>query len=448
MKFKILNNNNFPLLAIHACMTTTLAFMSMTFLQATTSPIEEEILQKGLLTAKTYPVFVSALYLGAIFTSSISGPISEWLGNKHTLMIFSPLAGLGSFLIIWGFNGILIIAGRFLLGLFFGFLASVVPVFNAEVSTSSIRKIFGSLLGLSIRSGFILCYILGIWIEYRWLIVTYVIFLLIVTFNLLFPYESPQWLKSKGWTDKSIEAEKYYGKTENCISEPHFETTSCSLPPSCSPDKELPRQLSSFMSWPIIRPLLICISTQVLKTCSGYLLLNGFCAHILQSVVNFDSKVASSFYMTSQLIGCIVFISIIHRVKWKKLLMVTTAIQIVANLILALTMFLSMRKYNCENNFDSAPQCTVLECVIILDIIAYGFTVAVGWSSIVWWLYGEILHPRHRAVSAGIATLSNYVAECLNQLIVPLLVEYLGSDIVFLGYAFICLTGLIMQWFY
>ena len=444
MRFKI-PNKNLPSQAIHVCLTTTLAFAAMSFFQATTSPIEKEILEEGILTAKTYPLFVSALYLGAIFTSLISGPISEWLGIKHTLVIFSPLAGLGAFLIILGFNGILIIAGRFLIGLFFGLITSIVPVFNAEVSTSSIRKIFGSLLGLSIRSGYILSYVLGIWIEFRWLAAIFLMFLVVVALNLFFPHESPQWLKSKGWINKSYKAKRYYGKKENSTSETKTTAASCLLTQSLPLDKELPL---SFLSWTIIRPLLICISTHVLKTCSGYLLLNGFCAHLLKSVVNFDSKVASLFYMAFQLVGSIVFICIIQKVNWKRLIMLTTAIQMVANLILAITMFLSIRKYNCENNFDSLPQCTILEYAILLSIIVYGFISAVGWSSIAWWLYGEILHLKYRRISAGIATLSSFIAECLNQLIAPLLVEYLGPDIVFLGCTFVCLIALIMQWFY
>ena len=96
----------------HACMITTVGFLSLMYIESYTSPIQDEILERGLLTINTYPIFVSSINVGGLIGSIIAGPISEWLGMKTTLITFSHLGAIGGMLLVWGNDGVTMTLAR------------------------------------------------------------------------------------------------------------------------------------------------------------------------------------------------------------------------------------------------------------------------------------------------------------------------------------------------
>ena len=469
-----------PTRVLHACLVTTLSFISMLFIVTYTSPIEDDIIETGILTINTYPLFGSALNIGGLFGSLIAGPVSEWLGIKTSLIIFSQLGTLGGFLLVLAHNGVSMIAARFIIGIYTSLCIAVVPLYNAEIAPESTRKFFGGIIGLAIRLGMLLSYTLGIWIGYRWLAVIYLVMVVFMNLNLVFLPESPKWLRNKGHRKKADKANEYFYDSpqeispiitnemgsesretgneisvtpaNNCENTNLIQIASSSnntAPiPNVSPNASLHEKISSYFTWPVIRPLLVCCSLQVFKSASGneYLLL--YSAHTLAKAVSINSKVAAFFYPVALLIGASMYLWIIHKVRWKRLLLLTTFVQIIANVLLSLTIYLSIQKFHCANNTQDILLCQILQIIPIPLIGIYGLAYSMGWGSLVWWLYGHILHSNYTIVSAGISNFLLYFSIVMSQLIGPIIAENFGPHILFLTFAVTTLIGFIIQLLY
>ena len=444
-----------------------------------TSPIEDELLGTGILTINTYIIFGSALNIGGLFGSLIAGPVSEWLGIKTSLIIFSQLGTLGGFLLVLAYNGVSMIAARILIGIYTAVCQSCVPVYNAEIAPESTKKFFGGIIGLAIRLGMLLSYTLGIWIGYRWLAVIYLVMVVFMNLNLVFLPESPKWLRNKGHRKKADKANEYFydspqeispiitnemgsesRETGNEISVTsanscentnliQIASSSNNTPPipNVSPNASLHEKISSYFIWPVIRPLLVCCSLQFFKTFSGHQYLLAYTAHTLDKAVTVNPKAAALFYPIFLITGAVLFILVIHKVHWKTLLLITTFAQVIVNAVMSLTLFLSTQVLEC-NNSEASISCEILQFFPMPLIGLYGFTFSMGWGSIGWWVYGQLLHPHYTRISAGINTFTFIFACILNQLLGPLIAEYLESYTLFLIYGILCLVGFVVQLFY
>ena len=173
-----------------------------------------------------------------------------------------------------------------------------------------------------------------------------------------------------------------------------------------------------------------------------------YSAHTLAKAVSINPRIAAFFYPISLVIGSAIYLCIINKVKWKKLLMVTTFLQLLANGMLSLTIYLSTQKYHCINNTQNIILCQILELIPILLIGMYGLSFGMGWGSLIWWLYGHILHSKYTGVSAGIVNFLLYSAAVSSQLIGPIIADNLGEHILFLNFTVILLIGFIIQLLY
>ena len=182
----------------HACIVTSSGLTAGAYMESFTSPVEDELLRKGILTEDVYPLFVSSLLLGGIVGTSLAGPISEWIGVKSALIFSSPLTILGSVLLIWAHDPVSMIIARILIGIFSGLSISCIPVYNAEISPTRVKAFYGSVLGVSLRCGSLLSNLLGIWVGFRWLVLIYVLIVTIMILNIFQIPESPDWLRRKG----------------------------------------------------------------------------------------------------------------------------------------------------------------------------------------------------------------------------------------------------------
>ena len=432
----------------YACMVLTFLFFSNPFIQSYTSPIEDSVLSEGIFTEITFAFFVTASYAGAAISCMLAGPISELLGIKSTIILFSPLTMLGGVLLVVAYDSISMILGRFLIGLYVGIPLSLVPIYISEIAPKGVKNFYGAILSLGIRAGISLCYILGIWINYRWLACIYLMMIVFMLINLVFIPESPKWLINKGWIEKANRANEYF----NVLRDPNDVcgdfNTELEQNESNHHRLNLKDRIALYFTWPILRPLLICASIQVYKVICGFMLLVSYSGHVLKDGLSLNPNVVICIFPLFQLIGSILFIWVINKVNWKRLLMVTTFIQMISMGLLGLSYYLSMDRYHCNHNGVTTVLCNLLQLSKLLLIAMFALGFSLGWGSLCWWLYGQILHTNYIRVSASIATLFVFIAECFNQPIAPMIVEYWGTDITFFLCSLVCLSALPLQWYY
>ena len=431
----------------HACMTATMGFVYCCYMDAYSSPNEDAILKEGLMTIDGYSLFATSPFISGSLASLVVGTVNEFLGIKTSLLIFSQLGTLGAMLLVLGHDSISMIAGRFLIGIYTAACVTGVPVYNAQVATDSTRKFYGGILGFSMRFGMLLCNFLGIWLGYRWLAVIYIMMVVLMNLNLVFLPESPVWLRNKGWIEKANKADEFFYDSPKESSPLIATSASVELVRELANDT-LSQKISSYLKWPIIRPLLVCCSIQIAKSFSGGEYLLAYSAHTLDNAVSINPRVAAFLYPISLVIGSTIYLLISHKVSWKWLLFVTTFFQLFANVMMSLTFYLSIQKYHCVTNTQDVILCEILQIMPMIFVVIYGLSFSLGWGSLIWWLYGHILHSKYQNVSVGIITFLLYSSCIIIQYIFPLIEEHLGRDILFLVFAVINLIGFIIQFWY
>ena len=429
----------------HACIVTAVSFVSSIYIDAYSSPIQDTLITEGVVSRSIYPIFASNTFFGALIGSLIAGPLSEWLGIKSVFILFCPLSIIGSFLLILAINPVSMVLGRGLIGVYCGTCLACSPVYNAEICPPHLRQVYGSIYNIAIGIGFTLCYLLGIWFGYRWLAFVYLLMTTFMVVNLLFLPESPKWLANKGLYKSARKAREYFYTSNETIPLNSVAINHITSYNSFVYKPSLRRQISTYLTWPVIRPLLVCSSVQLFKCSSGYTFLLAYSSHTLETGGKLDPNVVSLFSPLFLLAGSIVFIFVIRRVNWKWLLLITTISQIICNALLGVSLHLYTTSYNSPDY--PAIHITLQYAPIVLTS-CFEFSMALGWGSISWYLYGELLHSHFTRVSAGIVTFVCYTTACLNQLIGPMIVSVYGTHSVFYGYSIMCLVGLGFQYFY
>ena len=206
----------------YTCMVVAINFIYIMFIEIYTSPIEDSIITEGILSVETYPLFSSTTFLGGIIGSSNAGLISEWLGIKTSLLVFSSLGLIGGVFLVWAHDSISMIIAKGLVGIYIGLSMSCVPVYVTEISPTETRNFYGIMLGIALRIGVLLSYLLCIFWGFHWLSLIYVIIIAFFNLNLVFLPESPRWLRSKGFHKKAAQASDYLYDSYQEISQLHL----------------------------------------------------------------------------------------------------------------------------------------------------------------------------------------------------------------------------------
>ena len=440
----------------HACTASMIGLVCFAYIDAYTSPIEDEILKSGLMTVNTFALFGGSFNIGGLVAAVFTGVLSEWLGVKSTLVIMSQFAAFGAVLLIWTHDPVSMITGRFFVGIFGAVCMTCIPVYCIEVANEFSWELYGGLLAMSVRVGILLCYMLGIWLGKRWLVVVYIAMVVCMILNIAFLPESPKWLKEMGWKESTERASEYFfdlpeEETTNGSREIDESTslTSSTISEGEEINETFCQKVSSYLIWPIIRPLLVCGSIEVFKSFSCRDFMYSYLAHVLGDAVRINPRIAAFCYPISLLTGSVVFLIIIQKVKrWRILLFVTTLVQGLAATLLAVSFYLAEKKYHCTTIKHLSNQCEYTQIAVIALVCVYGFFYCIGWGSIIWWLYAKLLHKHYRTVSTGILALIYYVTSITNQIVGPILADYFGDYVVFSIYSVIAFIALGCQFFY
>ena len=426
---------------IHGSIALSIGLISAVFVTSFSSPVEDNLISKGILTIHTFPFFASAQNIGCIFASIATGFVTEYLGIKTAMLVASIPGMLGAFLIALGHDGLSMIAGRFLTGIYLSFCLAELPVFFVEIAEPSNMKLFGAIVPLMFRFSLLLLYTLGIWMQYTWLAIILLAMIAFMCLNLLFLPESPNWLKRKRMLTRAEDAMRYYYNPPETETETETDTDTQEV-------VEDPPQNLSFFNWIIIRPMLVSLTIQMAVSCTTHEFLLDYSTHTFDRAVNINPHVAVLFYPISLIVGTSLFMWLIHKIHWKKLLMITTCLQILVDTIMGITLYLSIETYDCIDRTEKGLICEVLLIAPMVLIFLIGLFFSMGAGSICWWSYGNIVHPHYATVSTGLITLIDVCFSLLNDLLSPLIALTFGNYVVFLAYALVLVLMLIVQIFY
>jgi MFS family permease len=131
---------------------------------AWTSPVLPQLYEETswLVITKEQGSWISSLLaLGAIAGAVPSGPMSDKLGRKKTLLLLTIPFVLSWAIIIFTSKLWLIYVARFLVGIAVGAACVVVPTYITEIAETSIRGTLGAMFQLFLTVGILLAFIFG-----------------------------------------------------------------------------------------------------------------------------------------------------------------------------------------------------------------------------------------------------------------------------------------------
>jgi sugar porter (SP) family MFS transporter len=150
---------------------------------------------------------VSAVLLGALIGSGMSGRVSDLFGRRKVLVFTALTFIIGSLASALSSNIISLIVGRVILGVAIGVGSFTAPLYLAEIAPQRIRGMLVSLNQLAITIGIVFSYLINYYFsaqgEWSWMLGLGVVPAVILLLGTIYLPESPRWMILKGWEHKA-----------------------------------------------------------------------------------------------------------------------------------------------------------------------------------------------------------------------------------------------------
>lgn len=380
------------------------------------------------LTHITKGLVVSSMLVGAIFGSGASGPLSDKLGRRKLVFIISIVFIIGALILSFAQSMIVLVIGRFIIGLAVGGSTAIVPVYLSEMAPTDTRGSLSSLNQLMITIGILASYLVNYAFAdmeaWRWMVGLAVVPSVILMIGVYFMPESPRWLlehKSEKAARKVMAITRKQGEIDKEIDEM----------------KEIIHISES--TWTVLksiwlRPVLVigCIFA-LLQQIIGINAIIYYAPTIFsQAGLGDATAILGTVGIGSvNVIVTIFAIMIMDKIDRKKLL-ITGNIGMVSSLLIMATLVWTI-------GLDSTVGAWIIVACLTMFIVFFAFT----WGPILWIVLPELFPMRARGAATGIATLSLSIGSLLVAQFFPMLTSVMGIEQVFLIFAVIGIFAMI-----
>ncbi|WP_323702954.1 sugar porter family MFS transporter [Mammaliicoccus sp. Dog046] len=380
------------------------------------------------LTHFTEGLVVSSMLVGAIFGSGASGPLSDKLGRRKLVFMIAIVFIIGAMILSFAQSMVVLVIGRFIIGLAVGGSTAIVPVYLSEMAPTDSRGSLSSLNQLMITIGILVSYLINYAFAdmeaWRWMVGLAVVPSVILMIGVYFMPESPRWLlehKSESAARKVMAITRNKKEIDKEIGEM----------------KEIIRISES--TWTVLksvwlRPVLLigCVFA-LLQQIIGINAIIYYAPTIFSKAGLGDATaiLGTVGIGSVNVIVTIFAVYILDKVDRKKLL-VTGNIGMVCSLLIMATLSWTI-------GLNSTIGAWIIVVCLTLFIVFFAFT----WGPILWIVLPELFPMRARGAATGIATLSLSIGSLLVAQFFPMLTSVMGVEQVFLIFAFIGVISMI-----
>ncbi|HEX8103148.1 MAG TPA: MFS transporter, partial [Solirubrobacteraceae bacterium] len=150
---------------------------------------------------------VSGLLLGAALGAVAGGSVSNRFGRRPTLVATALVFIAGILVVVVSQSVVVLVAGRFVIGLGVGAASTTVPLYLSEVAPPAVRGRIVSLNQLMIVTGIVTAYLVDYALassgEWRWMFGLGIVPAIGLAVGMLFLPESPRWLVARGRVEEA-----------------------------------------------------------------------------------------------------------------------------------------------------------------------------------------------------------------------------------------------------
>ena len=245
------------------------------------APLIPTLTQQGILTQDQATWYSSMVTLGGLVWCPLTGIFVDRLGRKSTMLLMALPVSLGWFMTLFGPYITVLYIGRFLIGTS---VASplVVSSYIAEITHPSYRGRFGLCSVISMQTGVLICYMVGIFLPWRWIIVVCMCPTTVFVILMLAIPESPRWYISKGDESSALNALKWL---RNTLSDEDINDEWEAMRDWGVSDNEAPISRirpSELMSPHILKPFFITFCTMTTQQLTGTNAIRSYAFSIFQ----------------------------------------------------------------------------------------------------------------------------------------------------------------------
>uniref|UniRef100_A0A182X3Q9 Facilitated trehalose transporter Tret1 n=1 Tax=Anopheles quadriannulatus TaxID=34691 RepID=A0A182X3Q9_ANOQN len=337
----------------------------------------------------------SSWIVSILVLTSIAGPVaSAWLidgfGRKITLLIAVLPSIVGWILIGVGESVTVLYISRALSGISYGMAYSSMPLYLGEIASDRIRGSIGTLLTVMAKSGILLEYVIGPYVDYRtlaWISVAFP-----TTFFALFLWlpESPYYLLAKQRSEQAEKNLRWLRRASDVQDELRM------MQAAVERSQQNRGTFRDLLTRGNRRSLIIILGLGALQQLCGSQAVIAYSQQIFDQVNSGLKAHESSIIMAViQLVTAALSSSIVDRVGRRPLLLISTVGCAVGTFIVGLYFFLLQQEVDVEG-VGWIPLA-----VIMIYIVFY----TVGLATVPFAILGEIFPTNVKAVAAAIYTM-------------------------------------------
>ena len=409
------------------------------------SPIEGDIKKLGILDKATFPIFGSIQYFFAIFGTILSYFLVESFGKKFLIIITTVPNALGWVLIAYGHNWSIMLLGRSLTGIAYGTLCSLISVYVADLSPTSMKGFFGSFFTHFFLLGKLGSHFLGIFLNFRWLAIVCIMVLLIQILLLCFQPYSPNWLMTKKQEKRALKTLQYLrGADHNSL--PEFDEIKIVVEKNYS-DTFYQRFVILFHNTNYLKTIFKIGLLFAFLVLTGITVVSTYSVSILSTSRLLSPKIASLLPTCAQFLTASICSFVVDKTGRKILLILSSTGVAFSHTINSVYFFgiyhLWPYCYNQSNSsylilsqsgVNSGVFCDYITLLPVIALIIFKGSFGFGWGAIPWIIMAESLPIKIRSIGASVSVFISLFFSGTQVLMFPYFLTLLGPYFVYLTF--------------
>lgn len=401
---------------------------------AYTSPAQLSLERDFNLTSNEMSWMSSFMPLGALLGGLAGGTLIEILGRKWSIM----LTNVG-FLVSWimcffASSYIYLYIGRIIVGISVGVASLTLPVYTAESLQPEVRGSMGLLPTALGNTGVLICYIFGVF--YEWKVLALIGAILSIPFLIMiwFIPETPKFLLGKGKLHKAQKSLQWLRGDKTDI-----ESEFADLQKIQRESNELNSSILDVFSKNNLKLLSIVLGLMFFQQFSGINAVIFYTTKIFKETgSSLDEKYCTMAVGVVNFISTFIATMLIDRLG-RKVLLYISSVSMVASLAV-LGAYFYMKDVS---HYD----VTAIGWLPLVSFKVYVLGFSLGFGPIPWLMMGEVLPAKIRGPAASICTAFNWACTFVVTKTFLLIIEFIGIYYTFWMYGCIVAISLPFSYF-